>query len=306
MAVNRIIPDSTAADIDGRIDRLLRGLGNPSPPVRLEEVRDLLRLDKAYYTADDPGLVDEVVSRLRVAGVQILKRPTLLVDAIRAQSLKALYLPDRRRILLDSSLPAIKHRWNEAHEIGHSVIPWHEAVMGDDMKTLSPDCRAEVEAEANFAAARLLFLRDRFTDEARAAHPSIDLITRLKTTFGNTLSATLYHFVETAGTELPLLGVISAHPHPQRRPASFDELRPCRHFIRSPAFGKRFAATSETDIFASLAGYCGAQRGGPLGESELLLWDDNGGRHRFHFETFFNRYEALTLGVYLCPHAQSG
>ena len=72
--------------------------------------------------------------------------------------------------------------------------------MGDNLRTLSPDCREEVEAEANFAAARLLFLRDRFTEQARSAHPSINLIRSLRDTFGNTLSATLYHFVETAGS----------------------------------------------------------------------------------------------------------
>ena len=303
MSVNRLIPDSSASDIDERIDRLLRGLGNPEPPIRLEEVRDLLHLDKAFYTADDPGLIDLVVNRLHVAGAQIQKRPSLLVDAIRSLSLKALYLPDRQRILLDQSLPPIKHRWNEAHEIGHSIIPWHQAAMGDNLRTLSPDCRAEVEAEANFAAARLLFLRDRFTEYARSAQPSIGLIRSLTDTFGNTLSTTLYHFVETAGAQLPLLGMISTHPHAQRRPSSFDAARPCRHFIRSPAFAERFASTSPTTVFARVAGYCGMQRGGPLGESELLLPDDNGDHHVFHFETFFNRYDALTLGVHLRPRS---
>ena len=31
--------------------------------------------------------------------------------------------------------------------------------------------------------------------------------------------------------------------------------------------------------------------------------DDNGTEHRFHFETFFNRHDALILGVYQCPDA---
>src|SRR3546814_10168404 len=34
-----------------------------------------------------------------------------------------------------------------------------------------------------------------------------------------------------------------------------------------------------------LPGYCGSQGGGPLGESELILTDDNGDQHRFYFET---------------------
>ena len=82
---------------------------------------------------------------------------------------------------------------------------------------------------------------------------------------------------------------------------SFDPTRPCRHFIRSPAFAERFASTSRIQVFHQVAQYCGMQRGGPLGESELLLTDDNGDPHAFHFETFFNRYDALTLGVYSQP-----
>lgn len=57
----------------------------------------------------------------------------------------------------------------------------------------------------------------------------------------------------------------------------------------------------EKDLFGAVAGYCGSQGGGPLGDSELILTDDNGDQHRFYFETFFNRYDALTLGTYLKP-----
>jgi hypothetical protein len=60
----------------------------------------------------------------------------------------------------------------------------------------------------------------------------------------------------------------------------------------------------ETDMFKAVASYCGAQTGGPLGSSEMILTDDNGDQHRFYFETFFNRYDALTLGVYLKPEVR--
>ena len=226
----------------------------------------------------------------------------LLIDAIRKSSLKALYLPDRKRILLDAAFPRLKHRWNEAHEIGHSVIPWHEDVMlGDNACTLSPGCREQIEAEANFAAGRLLFLRDRFEEEARSIEPSIKAVNKLKKTFGNTLSTTLYRFVESAGLELPLVGLVTDHPHVARWSDDFDPLDPCRHFIQSPAFERRFGTTSPSALFSDVAVYCGAQRGGPLGEGEITLMDDNSGRHCFHFETFFNRYDALTLGRYIHP-----
>ena len=74
-------------------------------------------------------------------------------DAVQNLSLKALYLPDQKRILLDQDLPLLKHRWNEAHEIGHDIIPWHTGMMlGDTEQTLTPACHQIMEAEANYAA----------------------------------------------------------------------------------------------------------------------------------------------------------
>ena len=302
MARNRILSTKTVGDIDARVERVLRGLGHPEPPLRLEDVRELLKLDRVFYTADDPTMIREMTSRIRIAGIQVFERPMLIIDAIRKSSLKALYLPDRKRILLDAALPELKHRWNETHEICHSLLPWHQEVMlGDNAYTLLPACHEEVEAEANFGAGRLLFLRERFTEEARSIQPTIGAIRELKEIFGNTISTTLYRFVETTGIELPIVGMITEHPHVSRRSDDFDPADPCKHFIRSPAFTRHFGRTSERDLFSVVAGYCGAQRGGPLGEDKIILTDDNGGRHRFHFETFFNQYDALTLGKYLHP-----
>lgn len=302
MSKNRLLSAKTAQDIDQRVERVLKGLGNPEPPLRLEDVRHLLKLDRRFYTAKDPSAVQETISRIRVATIQLYERPTLIFDAIKKFSLKALYLPDRKRILLDGDLPEKKHRWNEAHEIGHSLIPWHEDMMhGDNTHTLSNDCHEQVEAEANFAAGRMLFLQDRFTDEALALEPTLASVRQLHGKFGNTMSTTLYRFVEMAGEDRPIVGMITDHPHVSRRPANHDPAKPCRHFIQSPAFATRFSQMPEKDLFGAVAGYCGSQGGGPLGDSELILTDDNGDQHRFYFETFFNRYDALTLGIYLKP-----
>ena len=302
MARNRIIPPKTASDIDRRVERVLRGLDYPKPPLCLEDVRELLQLDRDFFTSDNPSVTKEVISRLRVAGIQVFRRPTLLVEAIKKCSLKALYLPDRKQILLDETLPKLKHRWNEAHEIGHSIIPWHHDIMlGDNLLSLDQDCKEQVEAEANYAAGRLLFLRDHFSSEARSMEPSIATIQQLTKIFGNTFSTTLYRFIETYNVNLPIVGMITGHPHPSRRLVDFDPLDPCRHFIRSPAFIHRFGKISERRLFAEVVGYCGSQGGGPLGEDEVVLKDDSGDHHQFFFETFFNRYDALTLGRYLHP-----
>nr|WP_063570603.1 peptidase [Luteibacter rhizovicinus] len=306
VATNLILSQKTAQDIDKRVARVLDGLGNPEPPLRLEDVRELLKLDVKFYTANDPGLMQEVVSRIRVAAVQVFSRPALLLEAIQKWSLKALYIPDRRRIMLDQSLPALKHRWNEAHEVGHSLLPWHEAMMhGDNEQTLSRHCHEHVEAEANHAAGRLLFLRDRFFSDARSVAPTIASIRQLKDRYGNTISTTLYRFVESMGSDRAIVGMMTDHPHPARRSVDHDPEFPCRHVIQSAAFQKQFGQLTEKELFAAIAQYCGAQRGGMLGQMELLLDDRNGGTHRFYFETFYNRYDALTIGVHLRPEPTS-
>ncbi len=298
MTKNLLLLPKTKIDIDGRVDRVLRGLGNPEPPLRLEDVRELLELDLGFYTADDPGIAREAVSRIRVATIQVFKRPTLIIDAIRKFSLKALYLPDRKRILLDGNVPKLKHRWNEAHEVGHSLLPWHEEMMhGDNEHTLSRSCMDHIEAEANFAAGRLLFFRDRFVEEVRSSTPELKAVKRLHGIYGNTLSTTLWRFVESVGEEQPVVGMITCHPHLSRRPSGHDPAKPCKHFIQSTAFQAQFSRLSEAELFNAVAGYCGNQRGGVLGQAELILTDDNGESHRFYFETFYNTHDALTLGV---------
>jgi Zn-dependent peptidase ImmA (M78 family) len=164
----------TVADIDGQIAKILRGLGDPEPPMDLRLARELLKLDRGYYSTTDDSLLRETYSRMKVAGLQILQRPTILKDAVQTLSLKALYLPDQKRILLDKDLPPLKHRWNEAHEIGHDIIPWHAGMMfGDNEQTLTPACHEIMEAEANYAAGQLLFLSGRFLEEARGFEPCL-------------------------------------------------------------------------------------------------------------------------------------
>ena len=311
MSKNHLLRSKTLQDIDARVERILKGLGNPEPPLRLEDVRVLLKLDLQFYKADDPGLMRETVSRIRVAAIQVIQRPMLLLEAVKKWSLQALYIPDRRRILLDGNLPEKKHLWSEAHEVIHSVVPWHEDVMhGDNQQTLTAACHVEVEAEANFGAGRLLFLRDRFTSEALDLPISLASVQSLKKGFGNTLSSTLWRFVETIGVTRPVIGMITCHPHASRRPVDFNPASPARHCIQSQAFAARFSRLSEQELFSAVASYCVPKMGGPLGTSALILTDDNGDEHEFIFETFFIRYkgtipgEALTLGVYSRPHAR--
>ena len=295
---NIIIDGHEAHDIREQVSKVLRGLGNPEPPLQLDEVRELLRLDRRFYSGTNQSAVREVVSRLMVAGKQILRRPMLLIDAIQKAKLSALWIPDKKRILIDESKPKLKHRWLEAHEIGHSIIPWHEhLLLGDNEFSLNPACHAQLEAEANYAAGQMTFLQGRFRDEASDLTVGIQAVKSMKQRFGNTMSSTLWRYVEELGADKPMIGVISDHPH---KPSDeFDPTNPCRHFIQSPGFQRQFSTVSERAIFLKIQSYCGYQSGGPLGEDQVVLRDDNGEPHLFHFETFFNRYDALTLGRYV-------
>ncbi|MCK5911074.1 MAG: ImmA/IrrE family metallo-endopeptidase, partial [Caulobacter sp.] len=276
---------ATAADIERQVQKVLRGLGDPEPPLRLEDVRELLRLDRGYYSSRDDGFLREMISRMTVAGAQVLERPALLLDVVRKFDLRALYLPDRKRILLDASQPEPKQRWNEAHEIGHSLLPWHaDLMLGDHEQSLTPACHAQIEAEANYAAGQLLFLQSRFLTAANDTGPTLSAVRALKAEFGNTYTTTFWRYIESAHPQLPMIGMIGSHPH--RPPANFDADAPFRHIVESPAFRAAFPAVPARRLHTLVSRYCGAQRAGPLGSDEVMLTDRNGEAHLFRFESF--------------------
>lgn len=292
---NKFIDDGSAKEIDERITRVLKDLDYSSGPVNLAEVRDLLRLDLSYYTAKDPGLGMEIVHKLKIGANQVIKRPALLLEAIKKLELKALFLPDRKRILIDADLPDLKKRWSETHEIAHSIIPWHkEYMLGDTRETLSPTCHETIEAEANYGAGRLLFPSRLFIQMAASVQTLSD-IKAISEEFGNTITSTLWRHVENS-PEI-MFGAIGEHP---RYPRPSEPV--IAYFIRSPLFEKQFNKCTEQLIFEEIKKYCRYQKRGPLGQGDVILDDDNGQTHIFSAETFCNRYHALTLARYKGPH----
>lgn len=200
-------------DIQARTDKVLRELGNPEPPLRLEDVRALLQLDRTYFTSEADGLLQSMVSKLKRGGRQILHRPTLLLEAVKKFDLRALYLPDHKRILIDGAIPQAKHRWLEAHEIGHDLLPWHHDMMlGDDDVTPTASTHAKMEAEANYAAGSLLFLGDRFREECRQSWASLANAKVLQKRYGNTITSTMWRMIEYVGEEYPIIGAVGRHP----------------------------------------------------------------------------------------------
>jgi len=288
--------------IETRVAKILRELGNPEPPLRLEDVRFLTELNLGYFQHDDTGVLSRLAHRLKVAGNQFANRPWLLIEAVKKLDLRALWVPDQKFIMIDKTQPEAKWRWLEAHEMGHKLCDWHgEFLFGDTDFTLSPECHQKLEGEANYAAGQLLFLGDRFKNEASDMVLGFKSIQDLKKIYQNTMTTTMWRYVEQLGYDRPLVGMISCHPHISRRDIGADPFTPCKHFIQSPAFAKQFGNLTAMEIFNLTSQYCGPQRGGPLGADEVELQDENGDVHVFQFETFFNSHDALTLGCHMRP-----
>lgn len=288
---NQLLDTKTAESIDKQVRKILRDLGNPRPPLRMEHVLALLSLDRQYYSATNTSWLQEKVHKLKIAGKQILLRPTILLDVVRQVDLKALIFLDQKRILIDEELPKPKIRWTEAHEVTHSILPWHhEFLIGDSAITLSPTCHEMLENEANYGAGRLLFLQEHFAQEALSVRRELKSVQDLAKRYGNTITSTLWRFIE--HLEVPAFGLVSGHP------ARVGPAEPVRYFIRSKSFTDKFSQITEAGLMRMVRSYCGPQGGGPLGYATYPLTDDSNLRHEFQLETFFNRYEALTLGVY--------
>ena len=282
-------------DIQERTDKILRELGNPDPPLNLDVVRELLRLDRDYFTSDSDGLLQAMVSKLKRGGIQILERPMLLFEAVKKFDLRALYLPDRRRIMIDDAIPKPKHRWLEAHKIGHDLLPWHhDMLLGDDSLTPTPSTHDKMEAEANYAAGSLIFLGDRFRDECREVRVNLANVKLLQKRYGNTMTTTLWRMIEYAGEQMPIIGAIGQHPNGSQDGPDF------RHLIPSAAFDRQFDVPNPAELVSSVRSYSRPNGRGHLGQGEVILKDKQERRHSFHFETFYNGYDALTLGVHHC------
>lgn len=290
---NIFLDQKTVRDINKFVDRVHQELGYTDGAIDLREVREQLRLDLKYYRLDDPGLLDEVIHKLKVGARQVIARPSLLVEAVRKFDLSALFLPDRKRILVDASLPDLKKRWYETHEISHSLIPWHaDYMLGDNRTTLSQGCHERIEAEANYGGGRLLFPNEVFVQQRLSSTISLARVREIAKHFGNTITSTLWRCVEQSD-ELTF-AAISEHP---RRPR--DDKPAIEYFIRSQSFAMQFPDVTDSDVWVWISKYCSYKVTGPLGSTELTVNDANGVCHVFFIESFSIKHSVLTLARWI-------
>ena len=76
---NIILSRGTASDIDRQVNKVLKALGSPEPPLKLDDVREILKLDRRYYSTTDDSFLRETISKLTVAGTQVMKRQNVVV-----------------------------------------------------------------------------------------------------------------------------------------------------------------------------------------------------------------------------------
>jgi hypothetical protein len=285
--------------IDAQIARILRDLGNPAPPIKLPDVRKLLKIDLTYYKSTDPSLLQELTHRFTLLARQTL--PDIgkhLAAALAKSKLDAFWVPASRRILLDETVPEPKHRWIESHEIAHSVTEWHNAfLLGDNSFTIDPHCRATIEAEANYGAGRLLFLCDQFAAEARDMAVNFKTIKDMSKRYGNSIVSTMWRLIEARDPGLACFGMVSHHPLFPNEIGVHDGDEPWRYFIRSPAFRLQFSAVSPAMAFELVDRHCTTRKRGPVFQAIDVLENDVGESWEFEIECFSTTHAVLTLAT---------
>jgi Zn-dependent peptidase ImmA (M78 family) len=214
---------STRKEIQRIAASTLRDAGISEPPLSVECLLEHVRLYQDYYDLSDPGFLDRAKYKLKIQGRK-------LVDILKKVRLQAVLMFDESRICIDTSLPRIKHPWASCHETGHRILSWHKPFFyADTAETLDPAYHADLEEEANYAAARLLFLGDRFSTDAHDVQPTVGGLMTLVKQYGTSLTATLRRYVE-EGPDIAKVMLVST-PSWGRQPE--DQENRWRHFVQS-------------------------------------------------------------------------
>ena len=277
----------TRAEIERIAAATLRDAGLTEPPLSVEKLLQYVQLHRDYYDLANPGFLDRAKHKLRIDGHK-------LVDIINKVRLQAVLLFDENRICIDQELPKIKHPWASCHETGHRLLPWHKPFFfGDTAQTLDPNYQADLEAEANYAAGRLLFLGNRFTEEAKDLVPTIKVIKSLAKRYRASLTTTLRRYVE-QGPDFAMAMLVSTPPW-SKQPAGQEHR--WRHFIPSGRFSTLFPEIAAESLRTVLDEHVAYRRGGKVAEFRLELVDARGDRHELRAWSFNNQYYLLTLFV---------
>ena len=160
---------ATRTEIQRIAATTLRDAGLTEPPWSIERLQEHVELHRDYYDLSNPGFLDRAKHKLRIHGRK-------LVEIVNKVRLQAVLLFDESPICIDRDLPPIKHPWASCHETGHRILSWHKPFFFGD------------------TAGRLLFLGDRFTQDARDVPPTIAGVELLATRCGASHTTTLRRY----------------------------------------------------------------------------------------------------------------
>lgn len=282
--------NSTRREIDRVAWQTLRAAGITEPPVSVKALLEHLELSREFLDLQNPTFRDKMKHRIRVYGRK-------LNQILKKISLRAVLFHDQNRIVVDETLPAVKRDWPSFHEASHKILVWHNPYFGygDTAQTLNPDWHERLEAEANRGASALMFCGPVFTKESRDTKPEWAVIEKLKERYDKSFSTTLRRYIE-FGPKVPMVMLTSTASWADQ---PSDQKTRCRHFVPSPSFVEMFSEVTAEQLREQVDVNSKRRRGGLIADFTLCLKDDNGTKHEFRAESFFNSYYVQTLFVQL-------
>ncbi len=261
-------------------------------PTPLEEVGAALKLTTPQQLFDLGDVPPDLARRLRRLFGKV----------------KGAFAVRERTIYLDVEQPPSQRRFVYGHEIGHDALPWHtEAYYGEDCRTLDPDTRDELEAEANAFSADLLFNMDAFTDRAHSSRPGLAPALELADTFATSRHASIRRYVEDSPRPCALLVLGRYVEHHEGQPA-LAVLRT----LESATFRDRYGPINgcfpskipvahcdmAMDAYRALRGTAST----PIVVGETTV-EGSRGQTRLDYEVYSNTYFCFVL---LIPHRRIG
>jgi hypothetical protein len=236
--------------------------------------------------------IAEVIDISRLPGDIAARKPPALKRILGA-------LLHRERVaLVDLSQCKPRARLTEAHEIGHQIIPWHEAAFQlDDEERLLGRTRDQLEREAYLAGGHLIFQGEHFWRRALDYQVSIGAPVALAPEYGASLHATIRYYV-------------LHHPDPVAvlvagRYQNSDGSVPVWESVDSPSFLAKFGM-----LAGRMAGHLmiAGGDGQPLGDiamkamsgeavaaKDVVIPDITGERRLFNAEAFYNRHNLFVM-----------
>lgn len=267
---------------------------------RVESIaeRALRAADALDETPTPLGQVGEAAGVQHVLGIEHLPQEVGEAKPKRWKKVLGAAVFENSCIYIDHDLHHRRQRFTQAHEIAHLMIPWHEAAYRlDDERQLFFDTEDELEAEANAAAAHLLFQGHRYHEKAADRALSIEAPISLAVEHDASIHSSIRYFVEQH--ELPIAVLIAG------RYTQFDGTLPIWQSFESDAFLLQYGRLADhmpssglpiddpEYVLGALAAASFEAASTP--SANVTLQDVDGLNHRFLAESFFNGFTVFVM-----------